>query len=172
MFFEDDALREIARLAAEEKTGARGILTVCERLLRDFKFELPGSGVTRLTVCTALIADPRTTLDRLLAEGHVEKAKALSAVAREYAQRLSERVGITVVFADDTIEQLVQRAETENAHMRDLCERIFKDYDFGLKLARPADSPATFLITAAALDDPDKFLSDWLVKTYRDGKRD
>jgi endopeptidase Clp ATP-binding regulatory subunit ClpX len=167
VFFEDGALREIARLAADEKTGARGLLTVCERILRDFKFELPGSGVARFNVTPDLIANPRQTLQRLLSEGHREKAEALAAVAREFAQRISEHVGFTVGFSEDAIAQLVDRAEAENTHMRDLCERLFKDYEFGLRLARTGGPGERFLITEEALDNPDRFLSDWLVKTYR-----
>src|SRR5678815_1389959 len=53
--FVESALREIARQAAEEKTGARGLLTVCERILRNFKYELPGTGVKRFTVDALLI---------------------------------------------------------------------------------------------------------------------
>ncbi len=45
--FEDDSLRDIATLAEKENTGARGLLTVCERIFRDYKFELPGSGLLR-----------------------------------------------------------------------------------------------------------------------------
>ena len=167
VFFEDEALREIARLAATEKTGARGLLTVCERILRDFKFELPGSGVTRFNVDAALIADGRGTLARLLGEGHREKEHALAAVAREFAQRISERVGLCVEFSEEAIARLVARAEAGNEHMRDLCERLFKDYEFGLKLAQPGGTQEKFTITNEALDDPDRFLSDWLVKTYR-----
>ena len=49
--------------------------------------------------------------------------------------------------------------------MRDLCAKLFKDYEFGLKLLREHDE--VLVVTEAAIDDPDKFLSEWLVKTYR-----
>jgi hypothetical protein len=49
--------------------------------------------------------------------------------------------------------------------MRDLCERLFKDYEFGMKLVQ--GSSETLLLTPEAIAKPDKFLSDWLVKTYR-----
>ncbi|MEO1842771.1 MAG: AAA family ATPase, partial [Akkermansiaceae bacterium] len=39
--FEDGAIKRIAEMAETEGTGARALMTVCERLLRDFKFELP-----------------------------------------------------------------------------------------------------------------------------------
>src|SRR5439155_10199329 len=94
--FEDDALWRIAALAAEEKTGARGLLTVCERILREFKYELPGCGVTRFNLNVELIERPGEALQRLLAEGHQEKEKAMGAVAREFAQRFSEKHGVRV----------------------------------------------------------------------------
>ncbi|MGP8239401.1 MAG: AAA family ATPase [Limisphaerales bacterium] len=40
VLFGDDGLRRIAELAAEEGTGARGLMTVCEQVFRDFKYEL------------------------------------------------------------------------------------------------------------------------------------
>ena len=70
--FAESALREIARQAAEEKTGARGLLTVCERILRDFKYELPGSSVTRFTVDGLLIAEPQRVLQQLLVSARVK----------------------------------------------------------------------------------------------------
>ena len=70
--FAESALREIARQAAEEKTGARGLLTVCERILRDFKYELPGSEVKRFTVDGLLIAEPQRVLQQLLVGSRVK----------------------------------------------------------------------------------------------------
>jgi endopeptidase Clp ATP-binding regulatory subunit ClpX len=65
--FTEDALREIAKLAEGEYTGARGLSTVCERVLRNFKYELPGRDITRLTVDGALVKSPETVLAKLLA---------------------------------------------------------------------------------------------------------
>lgn len=165
VLFEDAALRRIAALAAEEKTGARGLLTVCEKILRAFKYELPGSGVSRFTVDTALIGDPAEALRRLLELGHMEKEKALAAVAREFFERFSEQHGVRVRLGDEAAAALVARAEAEDIHMRDLCTRLFRDYAFGLKLARGTGE--VLVLTREAIEDPDRFLSDWLVKTYR-----
>ncbi len=64
--FRASGLRRIAGLAALENTGARGLMTVCERILRDFKFELPGSSVRRLVVDRDLVDDPTGSLGRIL----------------------------------------------------------------------------------------------------------
>ena len=61
-----DGLRRIARLAATEGTGARGLMTVCERVLRDFKFELPSSDVRGFAVTRELVDEPKKTLAKLL----------------------------------------------------------------------------------------------------------
>ena len=61
-----DGLRQIARLAAAEGTGARGLMTVCERVLRDFKFELPSSSVDEFAVTRELVQDPKSSLTTLL----------------------------------------------------------------------------------------------------------
>jgi len=166
--FDDSALRKIAALAAEEKTGARGLLTVCERILRNFKFELPGSGVQMFTVDEHLINSPEEVLGRLLQEGHQEKEKALAAVANEFARRFSERFGIRMVFEPEAVMALVERAEAENLHMRDLCESLFKDYEFGLKLVRDSLRDEELRINGKAISDPDKFLSQWLVDRYKE----
>jgi ATP-dependent protease Clp ATPase subunit len=62
------AMKKIAKLASEEKTGARGLLTVLEQLFRDFKFELPSTNVDRLDVEEACVDDPKSELDRILAK--------------------------------------------------------------------------------------------------------
>ena len=64
--FTDDGLRCLAELAASENTGARGLMTVCERVLRDFKFKLPSSGVKRLAINARAVQDPGGELRRLL----------------------------------------------------------------------------------------------------------
>ena len=43
----------------------------------------------------------------MLAEGHQEKEKALSAVAREFAERFSEKYGVRMEFTDDAMRALL-----------------------------------------------------------------
>ena len=65
--FRDDGLRRLAQLAADEQTGARGLMTICERVFRDFKFQLPSSRVKKFAVTARLVAAPKAELKRLLA---------------------------------------------------------------------------------------------------------
>lgn len=64
--FKDDGLQRLAERAAAEQTGARGLMTICERVFRDLKFQLPSSRVKRLTITAAVVDDPDRELRRLL----------------------------------------------------------------------------------------------------------
>ena len=50
LVFEEDALRAIGAAALERQTGARGLRSICERILRDPMFELPGTSDVRRVV--------------------------------------------------------------------------------------------------------------------------
>src|SRR4029450_8928068 len=65
--FEDEALRLLSEAAAVEKTGARGLLTVFEKLFRDYKYYLAGSGLSQLPLTAAPRREPRMVRDRVLA---------------------------------------------------------------------------------------------------------
>ena len=56
--FEETALRKIAELATEQNTGARGLRSILEGILRPKMFELPGSDETELVITPELVADP------------------------------------------------------------------------------------------------------------------
>ena len=76
--FDKAALKKVAALASLEKTGARALMTVCERLLRNYKFELPSSSVQELNVTSALVDEPVLHLARILksaGKSSTQKAK-------------------------------------------------------------------------------------------------
>jgi endopeptidase Clp ATP-binding regulatory subunit ClpX len=64
--FEPDALRRLAALARDEKTGARGLMTVLERTFRDFKFRLPSTKIRSLTITANTVENPAAALAKLL----------------------------------------------------------------------------------------------------------
>jgi ATP-dependent Clp protease ATP-binding subunit ClpX len=62
--FSEAALFAVARRARERRTGARALRSVLERCLTDLMFEIPGTGVTRLTIEERDLDDPRQALGR------------------------------------------------------------------------------------------------------------
>jgi endopeptidase Clp ATP-binding regulatory subunit ClpX len=164
--FEDDALRLIAEAAAEEKTGARGLLTVSEKLFRDFKYHLAGSGLTQLRVTTELVREPQRVLERLMAEGHKQEEAAMEQSARDFASRFKAEHGVEISFDETALRRLVERAHAERMTMPDMCAHLFKDYQFGLNLIHKNTGRSAVVLDAAAVDAPDKFLSQLVLESY------
>ena len=76
--FTDKALRCIAEHAYHEKTGARGIMTVCENILRDFKFELPSTDIDTFRITPAVCNNPQAELRKLLKKRTISKMPLIS----------------------------------------------------------------------------------------------
>jgi endopeptidase Clp ATP-binding regulatory subunit ClpX len=64
---DDEALMVIAKLAEHEKTGARGLLTILEKTLRNFKFELPSMNIRQVKVTKSTVENPIVALRELIA---------------------------------------------------------------------------------------------------------
>ena len=64
--FEAEALRLLARQAATEKTGARGLVSVMERVLVNFEKRLPSTAIRELVVTPEMVEAPQEELERLL----------------------------------------------------------------------------------------------------------
>ena len=164
--FKDSALKEIAELAALEKTGARGLMTVCERLLRDFKFELPGTAVTELEIDAAMVEKPEAVLAEILAQaGAVGDSKIISEITA-FRRKFEDAHGVRLVFDSSAVLRLGEVAEERGQSPLQICEELFRDYQFGLKLIQKNTGQNVFEIGADAIDDPDKYLSNQVVSSY------
>ncbi len=167
--FEDEALHLIAEAAAKEKTGARGLLTVWEKLFREYKYNLAGSSLSQLRVTAELVREPLRVLDRLMAEGHKQEEAAMKQSARIFAEQFGREHGFEIVFDEAALARLVERAQAERMKVADLCAHLFKDYHFGLSLIQKNTGRKHFALNAAAVDAPDKFLSELVLQSYGSG---
>src|SRR6266404_2225492 len=164
--FDDEALRLMAEAAAREKTGARGLLTVFEILFRDYKYYLAGSGLSQLRVSAELVREPKRVLDRLMTEGHKLEAQTLEAAVHQFAEKFKADHGLEIAFDETAVRRLVERAQAERMRINDFCAHLFKDYQFGLNLVKKNTGQTKFVINAEAVDAPDKFLSELVVRSY------
>src|SRR3989475_8463438 len=167
VLFRDDGLRRIAELAAEEKTGARGLMTVCERIFRDLKFELPSTTVKRFVVTRELVDNPAAELQKLLAEHEKEEHVVMRQLVHEFAQRFQENHALKITFTEAAADRLVSLAMEQSKPVRDMCAERFKDFQFGLKLIAQNTGQKEFTIDLDAVQSPDKILSEWVVASYR-----
>ncbi len=165
--FADDGLRRIAELSGDEQTGARGLMTICERVFRDIKFELPSTQVKRFTVTRDFVDNPGAQLKRLLAEQEKEERVVAGQLVAEFARQFGETHGMKISFSEAATAKLVSEAAALGRPVRDLCTERFKDYQFGLKLVAQNTGRGEFSIDVEAVDAPDKVLSEWVVASYQ-----
>jgi endopeptidase Clp ATP-binding regulatory subunit ClpX len=97
--FEEEALKMLAHRAAQQKTGARGLVSAIEKVLIQFEKRLPSTDIREFVVTPEVVEDPQGELARLLGESQEE-------VFRERFRQASRR-------EREILRDVVQRRETE-----------------------------------------------------------
>lgn len=150
--FEDGALRMLAERAHQEKTGARGLLSVFEKALIKFEKSLPSTDIKELKVTKELLLDPEGILkDMLLKDG-------ISGFQKEF---LLEH-GVYLDFSPEAVKQIEQKVEGQLKNVKSFCDGLFHDYFHGLRLLKLEH----FSITEEAVDDPEGFLNRFIKENY------
>ena len=167
VLFHDDGLRKIAELAATEQTGARGLMTVCERVFRNFKYELPSTKIRRFEVTREVVENSGKALQTILAEEQREGRSMSRRMVHEFGERFYDSHKLKLTFTEEAADLLAQQAERDNIPVRDLVATKFKDYQFGLKLIAQNTGQSSFVVEVGVVDDPNKTLSEWVVASYR-----
>mgnify|MGYP006287042725 CR=1 FL=1 len=161
---EKKAVEAVATEAADEQTGARGLMTVLERIFRDFKFELPSTAIREFTVNADTVAEPRTALDKLLEENREAMHGEMEREIEAFASRFEAEYGLAIKFNRKAVEELQNISIGTGKTIRTVCDEKFHDFPYGLKLISRESGKNTFTITKAAVQQPDKTLSKWITK--------
>ncbi len=168
VFFEDDALREIARRSRERGQPAPA---ACSPPANGFSAtsssSCPAPGRGHLRSRPASFPSPAETLAGLLRAGHAEREKAQRAITAEFAERFPPSTAVAHHLRVRGGGSHHEPALEQNLGVREFCERAFKDYQFGLTLIKRNSGRAEFSLPARAVDDPDGVLSEWVVGSYR-----
>ncbi|MDD2710331.1 MAG: AAA family ATPase [Verrucomicrobiae bacterium] len=166
--FKEDAIREIARLAHREQTGARGLMTVCEKIFRDFKFHLPSTSIHAFEVTPATVVNPARALQDLMAREADQERHVLEAGVQEFCRQFKVRHGIGLRPNAGVLRWVVDKALADKRNVKDVCAQLFKDFEFGLNLVRKNTGQMDFEIGEVVTENPDKYLSQLVIGSYRD----
>lgn len=150
--FTDEALRILAERAFEQKTGARGLVNILENVLIKFEKKLPSTSIRSLIVTKEIVLQPDAELHRLLVSGSM----------KEFQDFFLRNSGIVIEFGREAADALVRMAEIRRIGINELARELFKDYEYGLKLA----GMNHFVVTQDVLDDPRKYLDDLIKASY------
>lgn len=165
--FEDGAFEIMAERAAEEKTGARGLMTVWERVLRDFKFELPSLNLEELVIDEALVKAPQDALESCRERSLLVECSEASSEVEAFCEAFEQTHGLKLSFTTEAKEMLLLNSAKAGMALRSYCETLFRDYPFGLQLIKANHGESSFELPVQAVDQPDRYLSDLVLASYR-----
>ncbi len=151
--FSDEALLELATRAHLEKTGARGLLSVFEKLLIKFEKKLPSTGVKKLYVDIDLIRDPEKALSAILLEDGINK----------FQKEFLIEHGIYISFDDDAKVKIQKKSDDSKVKVNVICDELFRDFFHGIRLMNLEN----FTIPGDAVDNPKEFLDAYIKKNYK-----
>jgi endopeptidase Clp ATP-binding regulatory subunit ClpX len=160
------AINEVAKLAATEKTGARGLVTVLERIFRDFKFELPSTSIRKFSVDADTVSRPQDALKELIADNLDLLDENLLVDVDRFVDSFKREHGLELRFRKAAKVAVVKEASEQNRSVLALCEKKFKDFEHGLKIISQRTGKNSFNIDKKVIDDPDKELSRWVVESF------
>lgn len=162
-----DAIAAIAELAAMEHTGARGLMTVIERTLRDFKFELPSSPLDSFEITRKTVEDPSSALKLLLSDSASRKQDLMKKEAASFAQRFLTESGFTIHFSPAAVTALIALSTKSGKTIRTVCDETFKDLRHGLSLLAKSTGLTSFTITRQMVASPARELSRMIAGGFK-----
>lgn len=166
MRIEPAALRRIAERAALEKTGARGLMTVLENVLREFKFELPSTTIKELAISPGALDHPRDLLDQLFAASTSAQQQLLREEVESARDRFSKICGFTINLTGEARDALVAKSLAGGKTVRALWDETFRDFEFGLSLIHKNTGQDTFVIDTETVEHPVDTISRWVRESY------
>jgi len=164
--FTDDGLRRLAERAHQENTGARGLMTVCERTLRDFKYELSDVPVKALSVDAALVADPSAALAFVLEHRSAHLTQAHLEDLQGYPTVFEKRHSLRLRVEDEAASEIVSQAIEEGCHPYQILDLLFERYQLCLDLIRRNAPNFQLELTAQGYQNPDRAVDAWIRASY------
>ena len=162
----NEAIQEIAAKAEKEKTGARGLMTVFEKTLRNFKFELPSSGIHFFEVNTDTVADPDKALHNLLLQNQSLLHNQRMADIEMYCSVFQKENNLSIRFTEEAVKELIRQSILQDKTIPNLCAEMFKDLAYGLKIVARNEEKDAFELDKDFILDPQKTISQWIVGSF------
>ncbi len=160
---EDGALMEIAKLAHKEKTGARALMTVCEKILRDFKFELPSLGLSKFILTADVVKDPKGELERIMSDkDYLARLKKYDEI-RQFGLSFKKDKDLKIDFSEDAVGELLKREQELGVSPAAFLEQQKENLGSALKLIEQSTHRKEFLLEKDFVLDPTRYLEN-LVK--------
>ncbi len=150
--FQDDALKKMAELAYEEQTGARGLVSVVDKMMLKYEKMLPDTDIHELLFTEKMINNPVGELEKILTSYYIKK----------FQKRFLVTNGIVITFTDKAVELLNRDAKNNKITLEEECNNLLRDYEYGLRLLGKEE----FTVDEQIVTNPKERLEELIKLSY------
>ena len=138
-----------------------------ERVLREYKFDLPSTALSSLRVTPEIVTDPGPKLQELLAQKDVARSTHLREELDAYAASFAEAHGLQLSFTKRAAEEIVDRCVEAGLSVRGYFDVHFRDLEYGLKLLARNTGKSAFTVTVRLVERPGEELARLVTNSFR-----
>ena len=170
--FSDASLHQISVLAHQQKTGARALMTVCEKILRDYKFELPSSPIKEFSVTKEMVNDPKSELEKIMTNQEYNSRLVFQERIRRYEENFQEQHKMKIQFDQEAIDTIYEQFNHDEKDPQEICNEILESYQHGLSLIKQNTGKSNFTFTKSVVETPDEVLEEWIRESYNEKSKE
>jgi endopeptidase Clp ATP-binding regulatory subunit ClpX len=172
VYFEDDVLRFIAEKAIKTKTGARELKTIFTEVTGHYEVELPEISVSNFTFTLEMVDGtyvPKEILSHYkdgvykkmltLQEEHDELLDGNDSICG-YCYYIYKNHGLTILFDQETINIINQKAQKNNITPYQICKILFNENEHAFTLLKN-NGLNKITINKEIFNDSKNFLSNF-----------
>lgn len=163
--FHDCALEQIATEAHKEGTGARSLVTILDKALKNFIFELPSSPLRSLQITRELIQNPGEVLQQLL-EDEKHHYLPLQQAVEEYERSFFYRHELKLTIAPEAYPYIVSQVGMEDAHVQAFLHERLKVFEYAIKIIAQNENRDHINISRACLEQPIETFERWIKNSF------
>ena len=164
--FEDRALWNISKRAALEKTGARGLVTVFEKVFRGLKYELPSTHIKEFHLSHEVVDNPAKGLKVLLKSEHDAAREEITAEIKQFEKDFLKKNELRIRFEEEASQAVVERILDGSLGTQEFLTRLLSNYHYGLKLIQQKTRQKEFILPREAVSNPNGVLDRWIKEVY------
>jgi hypothetical protein len=159
--FEEEALHAVAARAIQEKTGARGLMTVLESSLRSFKFHLPGTKVYQLVIHRDVIENTASALKAVMADPDRAATEFAATEVRRFEREFEELEGVKLALDDSSMTMAIAVAKELHLSIPDYLLTVFGSHGELLKRMQAETGLKELTVTPRVLNRPEDGREVW-----------
>ena len=141
-------------------------MTVCEKALRDYKFELPSTGVDEFVVTKEVVDTPDVELKHIIEDADYNRDTVMHEQVRRYELQFHADHGLQIQFDSEATSLICKRAIANEKKVEQICDERLKSYQHGLNLIKQNTGQTFFTFPKGVVENPDQVLEEWIRESY------